>query len=50
MKEEERELTVFILVDISGSGNFGSVKQLKMEYASEIAAVLGFSAIKTMTK
>ena len=48
--EEERELTVFILVDISGSGNFGSVKQLKMEYASEIAAVLGFSAIKNKDK
>ena len=48
--EEERELTVFILVDISGSGNFGSVKQLKMEYASEIAAVLGFSAIKNNDK
>ena len=48
--EEERELTVFILVDISGSGNFGSLNQLKRDFASEIAAVLGFSAIKNNDK
>tara|TARA_B100000700_G_C14901656_1_gene787681 strand:- start:258 stop:1133 length:876 start_codon:yes stop_codon:yes gene_type:complete len=48
--EEERELTVFILVDISGSGNFGSLDQLKRDFASEIAAVLGFSAIKNNDK
>ena len=47
---EERELTVFILVDISGSGNFGSLDQLKRDFASEIAAVLGFSAIKNNDK
>tara|TARA_Y100000748_G_C15493722_1_gene487449 strand:- start:486 stop:1361 length:876 start_codon:yes stop_codon:yes gene_type:complete len=48
--EEERELTVFILVDISSSGNFGSLDQLKRDFASEIAAVLGFSAIKNNDK
>ncbi len=48
--EEERELTVYVLVDISASGNFGSTNQLKMECASEIAAVLGFSAIKNNDK
>tara|TARA_B100000941_G_scaffold290259_1_gene271766 strand:+ start:277 stop:1152 length:876 start_codon:yes stop_codon:yes gene_type:complete len=48
--EEERELTVNILVDVSKSGNFGSGKHLKKEYATHIAAVLGFSAIKNNDK
>ena len=48
--EEERELTVNILVDVSKSGNFGSGKHLKNEYATHIAAVLGFSAIKNNDK
>ena len=43
--EEERELTVMLLVDISGSRNFGSVAQLKKNVITEIAAVLSFSAI-----
>ena len=43
--EEERELTVFLMVDISGSGAFGSNNKIKQEIVSEIAAVLGFSAI-----
>jgi len=43
---EERELTVVFLVDGSGSGLFGSVDRLKIEYAAEICAVLAFSAIK----
>ena len=48
--EEERELTVYILVDISSSGGFGTIDQLKSEMAAEIAAVLGFSAIKNQDK
>lgn len=48
--EEERELTVMLLVDFSRSGNFGSGTQLKNEIASEICAVLAFSAIKNNDK
>ena len=48
--EEERELTVYLLVDISASGEFGSGSQLKQELGTEIAAVLGFSAIKNNDK
>ena len=48
--EEERELTVYLLVDISRSGHFGTTDQLKSEIAAEIAAVLGFSAIKNKDK
>jgi uncharacterized protein (DUF58 family) len=44
--EEERELTVMLLVDVSGSNKFGTRKQLKMEMITEIAAVLAFSAIQ----
>jgi uncharacterized protein (DUF58 family) len=47
---EERELTVMLLVDISPSGNFGSIKQLKNEAAIEICALLAFSAIKNNDK
>jgi len=43
---EERELTVMLLVDVSGSEEFGSVVSFKREVASEIAAVLAFSAIR----
>ena len=43
--EEERELTVYLLVDISKSGEFGSQNQLKQEFGAEIASVLGFSAL-----
>ncbi len=43
---EEREMTVMLLVDGSGSGAFGSREQLKREVAAEIAALLAFSAIK----
>ncbi|MEG0761269.1 Protein of unknown function DUF58 [Chryseobacterium piscicola] len=42
--EEERELTMMILVDISASMNYGTQNQLKREYVAEIAASLGFSA------
>lgn len=42
---EERELTVILLVDVSGSQDFGSVDKVKREIVAEIAAVLAFSAI-----
>jgi uncharacterized protein (DUF58 family) len=48
--EEERELTVMLLVDISGSRNFGSQTQLKKNMITEIAAVLSFSAIQNNDK
>ncbi|RMF09839.1 MAG: DUF58 domain-containing protein, partial [Candidatus Neomarinimicrobiota bacterium] len=48
--EEERELTVYLLVDVSRSGLFGSRTRLKAEIGAEIAAVLGFSAIKNNDK
>ena len=47
---EERELTVMLLVDVSPSGNFGSSEQLKNEVATEICALLAFSAIKNNDK
>ncbi|HLP73313.1 MAG TPA: DUF58 domain-containing protein [Bacteroidales bacterium] len=43
--EEERELTVMLLIDVSGSGNFGTVAGYKKDMMTEIAAVLSFSAI-----
>jgi uncharacterized protein (DUF58 family) len=43
--EEERELTVVLMIDISGSRNFGSTSALKKNVITEIAAVLAFSAI-----
>ncbi|MBQ8672583.1 MAG: DUF58 domain-containing protein [Bacteroides sp.] len=48
--EEERELTVMLLVDVSGSLDFGTVKQLKKELVTEIAATLAFSAIQNNDK
>ena len=48
--EEERELTVFLIVDLSASGAFGSESQLKKNIGVEIASVLGFSAIKNNDK
>jgi uncharacterized protein (DUF58 family) len=42
--EEERELTFMLLIDISGSSFFGTTHQNKMEFATEIAATLAFSA------
>jgi len=42
--EEERELTMMLLVDISASMDYGTKSQLKREYVAEIAASLGFSA------
>ena len=43
--EEERELTVMLLVDVSGSGNFGTVASFKRDVMTEVAAVLSFSAL-----
>jgi uncharacterized protein (DUF58 family) len=47
---EERELTLMLLVDVSGSGLFGSTDQSKRELAAEIASVLAFSAIRNNDK
>jgi uncharacterized protein (DUF58 family) len=47
---EERELTVLLVVDLSGSGLFGSVHQSKRELAAEVASVLAFSAIRNQDK
>jgi uncharacterized protein (DUF58 family) len=47
---EERELTIFLLVDISASGNFGSGTLSKRDLAAELASVLAFSAIRNSDK
>ncbi|MBW6497715.1 MAG: DUF58 domain-containing protein [Bacteroidales bacterium] len=48
--EEERELTVMLLIDVSGSNEFGAVGMLKEEMITEIAGVLAFSAINNNDK
>ena len=48
--EEERELTVMLMVDVSGSLEFGTIKQLKKDMVTEIAATLAFSAIQNNDK
>ncbi len=48
--EEERELTVMLLIDVSGSLSFGSVGQIKQDMVAEIAATLAFSAIQNNDK
>lgn len=50
LMEEERELTMILLVDISSSMNYGSKHQKKRELVSEICASLGFSAVKNSDK
>jgi uncharacterized protein (DUF58 family) len=47
---EERELTIFLVVDISASGNFGSGAMAKRDLAAEVASVLAFSAIRNSDK
>jgi uncharacterized protein (DUF58 family) len=47
---EERELTVMLVVDVSASGNFGSVALSKRELAAEVACLLAFSAIRNNDK
>ena len=48
--DEERELTVMLLMDVSGSENFGTIVQQKQDLATEICAVLAFSAIQNNDK
>src|SRR6201991_2552260 len=48
--DEERELTVMLLMDVSGSGNFGTQNQQKQDLAAELCAVLAFSAIQNNDK
>lgn len=48
--EEERELTVVLMIDVSGSLDFGTVRQLKKDMITEIAATLAFSAIQNNDK
>lgn len=48
--EEERELTLMLLVDVSGSANFGTQQQLKRDTITEIAATLAFSALQNNDK
>src|SRR5438309_6463548 len=47
---EERELTVMLVVDVSASGDFGSVELSKRELAAEVACLLAFSAIRNSDK
>jgi uncharacterized protein (DUF58 family) len=47
---EERELTIFLVVDVSASGNFGSGEMAKRDLAAEVASVLAFSAIRNSDK
>lgn len=48
--EEEREMTVMLLVDVSASGEFGTQKQLKQDLITELCAVLAFSSIQNNDK
>ena len=48
--DEERELTVMLLMDVSGSGKFGTRRQQKLDLATELCAVLSFSAIQNNDK
>lgn len=48
--EEEREMTVMLLVDVSASKDFGTQEQMKQELVTELAAVLAFSAIQNNDK
>ena len=48
--DEERELTVMLLIDVSGSNLFGTKQTMKQDLITEIAAVLAFSAIKNNDK
>ena len=48
--EEERELTVMLLIDVSGSRNFGTISQMKRDTMAEVAATLAFSTIENNDK
>jgi uncharacterized protein (DUF58 family) len=47
---EERELTTYLVVDVSASGDFGSQRMTKREFAAEVAATLAVSAMKNGDK
>lgn len=47
---EERELTILLLIDVSASGDFGSVSRSKRELAAELGSVLAFSAVRNSDK
>ena len=48
--DEEREMTIILLIDVSGSSDFGTNTQLKKDLSTEISAILSFSAIKNNDK
>ncbi|MEQ9186126.1 MAG: DUF58 domain-containing protein [Cryomorphaceae bacterium] len=48
--EEEREITMMLIIDVSGSENFGSKRMLKRELITEVSAVLAFSAVQNNDK
>ena len=48
--EEEREMTMMLLVDVSGSGEFGTTNQIKRDMMTELAATIAFSAIQNNDK
>ena len=48
--EEERELTMMLVVDVSASGQFGTINQFKKDYLTEISATLAFSAMQNNDK
>ena len=50
VSEEEREMTVMLMIDVSGSLDFGTQKQMKRDMVTEIAATLAFSAIQNNDK
>jgi uncharacterized protein (DUF58 family) len=50
MFEEEREMTMMLLIDVSSSGDFGTILQTKREMVTEIAATIAFSAIQNNDK
>jgi len=47
---EERELTIMLMIDISGSGDFGSAASSKREIMAELGSVLAFSAVRNNDK
>ena len=48
--EEERELTVMLIIDLSGSLSFGTINKTKQQIATELSAILAFSALKNSDK
>ena len=48
--EEEREMTVILMIDVSGSKNFGTQNQMKQELVTELSSVIAFSAIQNNDK